>query len=212
MKWSGLFHFISTQGDGYKIPGLPGNKVIPWGWLRKFGFWLVLREIFQAIWIENPASVHHKLMEADNSRSRMYSSGLLPGSIWAVCEFSRATLNNQNLYSSSCILIFWNCLMCTTVFKGMNFWRVKIENMPQISKDYRIWWRHQHITFTEIAVGSCILITNQIPKALLWRGTWTTFPTSIMMNLLFVIYCHLTIDVPSVLNSVSYQNGALSFQ
>ena len=38
VKYIGLFHFISIQGDGCRIPGVPWKNRTPWGMSVKSGF------------------------------------------------------------------------------------------------------------------------------------------------------------------------------
>ena len=69
------------------------------GSVRKLEFsraMISFSEIFQVILIENHASIHHNLIEADKSRPQGHFSDLLSMGIFAVCQFSKAIHSNFN--------------------------------------------------------------------------------------------------------------------
>ena len=70
--------------------GKPINSSFP-------GLSLVLSEIFKS---ELKTIIHyHNLTETDNSKPKGYIFGAFSGGSWSVCQFSKATLDNQNIHA-----------------------------------------------------------------------------------------------------------------
>ena len=112
LECNGPFHFISVRGSWYKIPGLPRRNRIPWSKSPNSSFpvlELVLGEIIQAIWIENHTSIHHNLIDADNSRPKGYFSWLFfQETDGLFANFPRLHWVFKILHLSPCMVIFRN--------------------------------------------------------------------------------------------------------